>query len=138
MGTVNDDSARLPSGTAMKPQTAAKKLGIYLPATPEEFQTNAVTHAELKELQHNPPEWLQELRRTGPHPRPVVAQKLGITIAALKRNDMDKPLTTAEIKELLANQPEWLRAARTALAEGRAEDAKDDAQDTEDPEVSGD
>lgn len=103
----------------MKPQTAAKKLGIYLPATPEEFQNNAVTHVELKALQETPPEWLVELRRTGPHPRPVVAQKLGITITALKRNDMDQPLTTAEIKALLEDQPDWLRAARTALAEGR-------------------
>jgi len=111
----------------MKPQTAAKKLGIYLPATPEDFQAGAVTHAELKQLVENPPEWLAELRRTGPHPRPVVAQKLGITIAALKRNDMDKPLTTAEIKSLLENQPDWLRAARTALAEGRAEAAAQDA-----------
>ncbi|MGP6173686.1 DUF5997 family protein [Corynebacterium sp. A21] len=105
----------------MKPQTAAKKLGIYLPATPEEFRNGAVTHWDLKALQDNPPEWLAELRRTGPHPRPIVAQKLGITIAALKRNDLDQPLTTAEIKALLENQPEWLSKARTALAEGRAE-----------------
>ncbi|MCS4534971.1 DUF5997 family protein [Corynebacterium sp. HS2168-gen11] len=105
----------------MKPQTAAKKLGIYLPATPEEFQANALTHDEFVALQTEPPTWLQDLRREGPHPRPVVAQKLGITIAALKRNDMDKPLTTAEIKALLADQPDWLRAARTALAESRAE-----------------
>ena len=62
---------------------------------------------------------MQTLRRTGPHPRPVVAQKLGITIAALKRNGMDKPLTTAEIKALLENQPDWLREARTAHAENR-------------------
>lgn len=107
----------------MKPMTAAKKLGIYLPATPQEFQDGAVTHAELRELQNNPPEWLVELRLSGPHPRPVVAQKLGITIAALKRNDLDKPLTTAEIKELLENQPEWLRSARTSLAENRAAEA---------------
>ncbi|AHI22393.1 DUF5997 family protein [Corynebacterium vitaeruminis] len=105
----------------MKPQTAAKKLGIYLSATPEEFQATALTHEQFVELQTNPPEWLAELRRNGPHPRPVVAQKLGITIAALKRNDYDRPLTTAEIKALLADQPEWLRAARTAMAEGRAE-----------------
>lgn len=105
----------------MKPQTAAKKLGLYLPATPEEFQATALTHEQFVELQTNPPEWLAELRRNGPHPRPVVAQKLGITIAALKRNDYDRPLTTAEIKALLADQPEWLRAARTAMAEGRAE-----------------
>nr|WP_290220051.1 DUF5997 family protein [Corynebacterium atrinae] len=124
MGRVNEDSARQPSGIAMKPQTAAKKLGIYLPATPEEFQNNAVTHVELKQLLENPPEWLADLRRTGPHPRPMVAQKLGITIAALKRNDLDKPLTTAEIKALLADQPEWLRVARTQLAEGRAEGAE--------------
>ena len=75
----------------MKPQTAAKKLGIYLPATPEEFQNTALTHQEFVELQSNPPEWLTNLRRNGPHPRPVVAQKLGITIAALKRNDLDTP-----------------------------------------------
>ncbi|MCS4489932.1 DUF5997 family protein [Corynebacterium sp. ES2794-CONJ1] len=103
----------------MKPQTAAKKLGIYLPAAPEEFQHTALSHEEFVALQEEAPHWLEELRRTGPHPRPVVAQKLGITIAALKRNDMDKPLTTAEIKDLLNNQPEWLRTERTNLAENR-------------------
>lgn len=122
---MNEDSARQPSGIAMKPMTAAKKLGIFLPATPEEFQKNAVTHLELKQLIEDPPTWLQELRRTGPHPRPIVAQKLGITIAALKRNDMDRPLTTEEIKALLSNQPEWLSAARTALAEGREATSED-------------
>lgn len=125
---VNEESVRKPSGTAMKPQTAAKKLGLFLPATPEEFQTGALTHQEFKNLQENPPEWLQTLRREGPHPRPVVAQKLGITIAALKKNDMDKPLTTAEIKALLENQPEWLRAARTQLAEGRTAAAEAEAE----------
>lgn len=108
-----------PSGTAMRAQTAAKKLGIYLPAAPAEFQESAVTHAQLRDLQDNPPEWLAKLRREGPHPRPVVAQKLGISVTALKKNDLDKPLNTAEIKELLADQPEWLRKARTALAEQR-------------------
>ncbi|WP_075728376.1 DUF5997 family protein [Corynebacterium aquilae] len=103
----------------MKPATAAKKLGLFLPATPQEFQDNALSHEEFVALQTDPPQWLSELRRTGPHPRPVVAQKLGITIAALKRNDMDKPLTTAEIKALLEDQPDWLRAARTQLAEER-------------------
>ena len=44
-------SEQTPSGTAMKPMTAAKKLGIYLPATPQEFQDGAITHAELRELQ---------------------------------------------------------------------------------------
>lgn len=111
---------RAPSSRAMKPATAAKKLGIFLPATPEEFQNNALTHKEYVELQSNPPEWLAELRRNGPHPRPEVARKLGITITALKKNGMDKPLTTAEIKALLADQPEWLRAARTSLAEQRS------------------
>lgn len=124
----NTPSPQTPSGVAMKPMTAAKKLGIYLPATPQEFQDGAVTHAELRELQNNPPEWLVELRLNGPHPRPVVAQKLGITIAALKRNDLDKPLTTAEIKELLENQPEWLRSARTSLAENRAAEADETSE----------
>lgn len=103
----------------MKPATAAKKLGVYLPATPPEFQAGSVTHAELRELQANPPQWLQELRLNGPHPRPEVARKLGISITALKANGMDAPLTTEEIRGLLADQPEWLRKARTTLAQER-------------------
>lgn len=131
---VNEESVRKPSGTAMKPQTAAKKLGLYLPATPEEFQNNALTHEEFNALQETPPEWLQNLRREGPHPRPVVAQKLGITITALKKNDVDQPLTTAEIKALLENQPDWLRTARTQLAEGRTagQDTEEEETDAED------
>jgi hypothetical protein len=78
-----------------------------------------LSHEAFVELQKNPPEWLQTLRREGPHPRAEVARKLGVTITALKNNDMDRPLTTAEIKALLADQPEWLRTARTALAENR-------------------
>ena len=41
----------------MKPATAAKKLGVYLPATPEEFQTGSVTRQALdrNELRHNEP-----------------------------------------------------------------------------------
>ena len=88
---------------------------------PEEFQANAVTHAQLRDLQENPPEGLATLRREGPHPRPVVAQKLGISVTALKKNEMDRPLTTAEIKELLSAMPEWLEAARKAHAEERKE-----------------
>lgn len=110
----------------MKPLTAAKKLGIYLPATPEEFRSGELTHEQFIELQTNPPEWLAELRRTGPHPRPEVARRLGITITALKKADMDKPLTTAEIKGLLADQPEWLSAARASMAKQREEAAAAD------------
>lgn len=104
----------------MRPQTAAKKLGIYLPATPEEFQAGAVTHAQLRDLQDNPPQWLQDLRLNGPHPRPVVAQKLGISVTAMKKHDLDRPLTTAEIQALLADAPAWLTEARAALAASRA------------------
>ena len=68
---------------SMKPATVAKKLGIYLPATPQEFQDSSITREEFAELQANPPEWLAELRRNGPHPRPVVAQKLNVSISGL-------------------------------------------------------
>lgn len=107
----------------MKASTAAKKLGIFLPATPEEFQNAHFSHQEFVDLQQNPPQWLVDLRRNGPHPRPVVAQKLGITITALKNNNCDEPLTTQQIKELLADQPEWLRKARTQMAENRETNA---------------
>ena len=110
---------KVSKGPKMKPMTAAKKLGIYLPAAPEEFQNTPLAHEEFVELQQNPPEWLQQLRLEGPHPRPEVARKLGITITALRKNELNKPLTTAEIKELLENQPEWLREARKSLAANR-------------------
>nr|WP_240394011.1 DUF5997 family protein [Corynebacterium lactis] len=117
----------------MKPLTAAKKLGIFLPATPEEFQKGEISHAQFAELQANPPEWLTELRRNGPHPRPEVARKLGITITALKKNDMDKPLTTEDIRALLAEMPEWLAAARESLATQRSEAAETEAKKDEGP-----
>ena len=105
----------------MKPSTAAKKLGVYLPATPEEFREGLVTRAEFLELQANPPEWLAELRRTGPHPRPVVAQKLGISISGLVRADAEDALTTAEIKSLLETMPAWLVEERARQAAVREE-----------------
>ncbi|MDK8845952.1 DUF5997 family protein [Corynebacterium sp. MSK297] len=107
----------------MKPQTAAKKLGIHLPACPPEFQNGGISHAQLRSLQHEPPEWLQQLRLEGPHPRAEVARKLGVSVNAVKTH-LDKALTTAEIKQLLQNQPEWLSKARTQLAESRKENAK--------------
>lgn len=105
----------------MKPATAAKKLGIYLPAAPQEFQDSPVTRDDYAELQSNPPEWLAELRRNGPHPRPVVAQKLNISISGLTRGGITEPLTTAEIAELLQAPPQWLLVERATHAAVRAE-----------------
>src|SRR3989337_1801744 len=92
----------------MKPGTAAKKLGVYLEATPAEFQAGVVSRDELNALQADPPEWLQELRRTGPHPRPVVAARLGISISGLARGGITDPLTTEQIEELREADPDWL------------------------------
>ncbi|WP_030689540.1 DUF5997 family protein [Streptomyces globisporus] len=105
----------------MKPATAAKKLGVYLEATPAEFQEGVVSRTELNELQANPPAWLQELRKNGPHPRPVVAQRLGISIAGLARGGITDPLTTEQIEELRQELPEWLQKERATQAEVRKE-----------------
>ncbi|MFG2958025.1 DUF5997 family protein [Streptomyces sp. NPDC048291] len=105
----------------MKPATAAKKLGVYLPATPAAFQEGVVSRAELTELQSNPPEWLRELQANGPHPRPVVAAKLGVSIAGLARGGVTEPLTTEQIEELKRALPEWLEKERTTQAEVRKE-----------------
>ncbi|TAL41590.1 MAG: hypothetical protein EPN91_10220 [Salinibacterium sp.] len=105
----------------MKSATAAKKLGVFLPATPDEFQSREVTRSEFLELQSNPPEWLAELRRTGPHPRQVVAQKLGISTSGLGRAGAPDTMTTAEIKDLLERMPEWLVAERATQAAVREE-----------------
>ncbi|GAA2753869.1 DUF5997 family protein [Amnibacterium kyonggiense] len=108
----------------MKPETAAKKLGVLLEATPEAFRAGPVSRTELQELQDAPPEWLVELRRTGPHPRPVVAARLGVSVAGLRRADMTEPLTTAEIQALLAEKPEWLVRERATHAAVMAENAR--------------
>ncbi|TXS34709.1 hypothetical protein EAO71_00465 [Streptomyces sp. ms191] len=105
----------------MKPATAAKKLGVYLEATPAAFQEGVVSRTELNELQANPPEWLVELRRTGPHPRPVVAAKLGVSIAGLARGGVTEPLTTEQIDALKTENPEWLQKERETQAEVRKE-----------------
>lgn len=105
----------------MKPATAAKKLGVYLPATPAEFQEGVVSRAELNELQADPPQWLRELRENGPHPRPVVAAKLGVSIAGLARGGVTEPLTTEQIEALKQEQPEWLEKERATQAEVRKE-----------------
>lgn len=92
----------------MKPITAAAKLGIYLPAAPDEFQKLPITREELDELRENPPQWLVELRRNGPFPRDVVAQKLGVSKSGLARGGLTQALTHDQIGELLANPPGWL------------------------------
>ncbi|MFI1765833.1 DUF5997 family protein [Streptomyces sp. NPDC020800] len=109
------------SPQTMKPATAAKKLGVYLPATPAEFQEGVVSRAELGELQADPPEWLRELRANGPHPRPVVAAKLGVSIAGLARGGVTEPLTSEQIEALKQEQPEWLEKERATQAEVRKE-----------------
>jgi hypothetical protein len=108
----------------MKPATAAKKLGVYLEATPAEFQEGAVSRDELNALQTDPPEWLRELRRNGPHPRPVIAAKLGVSIAGLARGGVTEALTTEQIDALKAESPEWLKHERATQAEVRKETAR--------------
>ncbi|OIJ68594.1 DUF5997 family protein [Streptomyces mangrovisoli] len=108
----------------MKPATAAKKLGVYLPATPASFQEGVVSRAELNELQADPPQWLRDLRNDGPHPRPVVAAKLGVSIAGLARGGVTEALTTAQIDELKNDRPEWLEKERATQAEVRKETAR--------------
>lgn len=113
-----------PSPHAMKPATAAKKLGVYLPATPEEFQAGAVTRAELEELETNPPEWLVDLRKNGPHPRPVVAGRLNVSISGLARGGVAEALTTEQINELRDDPPAWLIAERDTQRRVREEEER--------------
>lgn len=105
----------------MKPATAAKKLGVYLPATPAQFQEGVVSRTELDALQADPPQWLRDLRRDGPHPRPVVAARLGVSIAGLARGGVTDALTTAQIEALRQDAPDWLTRERATQAEVRKE-----------------
>ncbi|MCX4450154.1 DUF5997 family protein [Streptomyces sp. NPDC087866] len=108
----------------MKPATAAKKLGVYLDATPAEFQDGVVSRAELAALQADPPQWLRDLRNNGPHPRPVVASKLGVSIAGLARGGVTEPLTTEQIDALKQDNPEWLQKERATQADVRKENIR--------------
>ncbi|MCW2805277.1 MAG: hypothetical protein QOF52_2935 [Propionibacteriaceae bacterium] len=105
----------------MKPLTAANKLGIHLPAAPEEFQNTPITRDELEALRAEPPQWLVELRRTGPFPREVVAQKLGISRAGLARGGVGDALDADQIGALLADPPEWLQRERKSYRDVVAE-----------------
>ncbi|QIV80253.1 DUF5997 family protein [Mycolicibacterium frederiksbergense] len=104
-----------PNAQSMKPATAAKKLDVYLPATPEEFQENAITRGELAALLEDPPQWLKDLRKNGPHPKNLVAAKLGVSIAGLARGGVTEALTTEQITALLEEKPDWLVAERESF-----------------------
>ena len=108
----------------MKPSTAAQKLDVYLPATPREFQDGMVSREELNALQQNPPEWLVDLRRNGPHPRSVISARLRVSNSALTRAGITDPLTTEQIAALIANPPYWVLRAREQLVEARREERR--------------
>ncbi len=105
----------------LKPLTAANKLGVHLPSTPEEFQRTPITREALEDLRADPPPWLVELRRTGPFPRDVVAQKLGISRSGLVRGGSEDALNSDQIGALLADPPPWLVREREIHADVVAE-----------------
>ena len=120
----------------MKPATAAKKLGVYLQATPAAFQEGVVSRTELSALQADPPEWLRELRRDGPHPRQVVAAKLGISVSGLARGGVTDALATEQIEALKTENPDWLQKERITQAETREETVRIKKRDAERREQS--
>jgi hypothetical protein len=108
----------------MKPATAAKKLGVYLEATPAEFQEGVVSRDELNALQSDPPDWLRDLRRNGPHPRSVIAARLRVSISGLTRGGITEALTTEQVDALKAENPDWLQRERATQIEVRKETAR--------------
>lgn len=96
----------------MKPITAAAKLGIYLPAAPEDFQHTPITREEVEALRADPPPWLRDLLRNGPFPRDVVAQKLGVSRSGLVRAGVTEALDADQIGALIADPPAWLVTER--------------------------
>lgn len=107
-----------PKQQLLKPATAAQKLGIFLPATPDEFRAQPIARDAVQALQTDPPEWLIALRRDGPHPRNEVARRLGVSNSALARSGVSDSMTTAEIRALLLDPPEWLSVEREKHAPG--------------------
>jgi hypothetical protein len=116
----NRQQPKPPKAQLLKPENAAKKLSIYLPAAPAEFRETPVSRATLKALNDDPPEWLETLRREGPHPRSEVARRLGISNSGLARAGQPDVMTTAEIKALLVEMPAWLVEERSRHAATRS------------------
>ena len=108
----------------MKPATAAKKLGVPLDATPDEFRAGVVSRAEPGAWQADPPGWRRGRRRTAPPPRQAVAARLGVSISGLARAEITEPLTTAQIAALKEEQPAWLRRERSTRAEAQRAEAR--------------
>jgi hypothetical protein len=102
----------------LSPKTAAEKLNVFLPATPEEFRATHISRDAVQAMQDDPPAWLVTLRKDGPHPRKEVAYRLGVSNSALARNGVSDSMTTAEIRALLADRPSWLVAEREKHAPG--------------------
>ena len=100
-----------PNARSMKPATAAKKLDVYLPATPAEFRESAITRDELAALQADPPAWLRELRKNGPHRKPRRRQARCVDLRSRPRRH-HQALTTEQIDALIAEKPDWLVAER--------------------------
>jgi hypothetical protein len=107
-----------PKPQLLSPKTAAEKLGVFLPATPESFRAEHISRDALQALQTDPPEWLVTLRREGPHPRGEVARRLGVSNSALARAGVSDSMTTTEIRALLEERPEWLVVEREKHAPG--------------------
>lgn len=107
-----------PKPQLLSPKTAADKLGVYLPATPEEFRAAPIARDALAALQADPPAWLTTLRKEGPHPRNEVSRRLGVSNSALARAGVSDAMTTAEIRALLDERPEWLVEEREKFAPG--------------------
>ena len=112
------------SSQSMKPATAAKKLDIYLPATPDEFRSGTITREQVSAWQADPPQWLRDLRANGPHPKNLVAAKLGISNSGLVRGEVTEALTTDQINALLEEMPDWLAAERTKHVEALREERR--------------
>ena len=102
----------------LSPKTAAEKLNVFLPATPEEFRATPISRDAVQALQDDPPAWLVALRKDGLHPRNEVAYRLGVSNSALARGGVSDSMTTAEIRALLADRPAWLVAEREKHAPG--------------------
>src|SRR5699024_7636204 len=112
----------------MKPATAAKKLGVYLEATPEEFRAGPISRDQLDAWQENPPEWLTDLRRNGPPPRQVVAARLRVRRSGLARGGITDRPTSEEINALSAQKPDWLVAEQRSFEQVRKEEQRIAAQ----------
>ena len=120
-GRTGDPMSKPKKSQVMKPATAALKLDVYLPATPQEFQEGWCPARSSTNCSAIRRSGSSTCAATVPIPATSSRPGCGCRTAGSPVAASPTPLTTAQIAALVADPPEWLIRERETHAETRRE-----------------